>query len=193
MRRRANHRWRGRRGGSGIEGWLTRRRGLVRILLVFAAGIAAGLFQYLLDDTPARVEGTARVIDGDSLRIGRHEIRLVGLDAPEAQQMCRRNDADWACGREATRRLRQRLSGRQLACEVEHRDAYDRLLADCLIDGKSLNRALVTEGWAVAYGAYRAEERAAQAGRRGIWASQFEPPRTWRKINLEGAVAAAAQ
>ncbi len=40
--------------------------------------------------------------------------------------------------------------------------------------------AMVTAGQAVAYGTYQAEEREACAARRGVWASTFEHPATWR-------------
>ena len=43
-----------------------------------------------------------------------------------------------------------------------------------------LGAALVTAGQAVAYGAYQAEEREARVARRGVWASSFERPATWR-------------
>ena len=39
---------------------------------------------------------------------------------------------------------------------------------------------LSTAGQAVAYGAYQAEEREAREARRGVWASSFERPATWR-------------
>src|SRR3546814_8102487 len=34
------------------------------------------------------VEGRATVTDGDTVKIGRHRIRLHGIDAPESQQYC---------------------------------------------------------------------------------------------------------
>ena len=40
---------------------------------------------------------------------------------------------------------------------------------------------LVRDGLAVSYGAYRAEEDAARAAGRGIWATQFERPEAWRR------------
>ncbi len=42
---------------------------------------------------------------------------------------------------------------------------------------------------AVAYGAYRAEEDAARAAGRGLWALRFERPEAWaaRSIRAEGS------
>ncbi len=35
------------------------------------------------------VEGRARVIDGDTIKIGKSRIRLHGIDAPESKQRCK--------------------------------------------------------------------------------------------------------
>jgi endonuclease YncB( thermonuclease family) len=40
---------------------------------------------------------TARVIDGDTLTIGREHIRLYGIDAPESHQTCQRDGASDRC------------------------------------------------------------------------------------------------
>ena len=39
---------------------------------------------------------------------------------------------------------------------------------------------MIRGGFAVAYGAYEADEREARDARRGIWASDFETPSAWR-------------
>lgn len=39
------------------------------------------------------IEGPARVVDGDGLRIGDASIRLFGIDAVEADQVCNRGGA----------------------------------------------------------------------------------------------------
>ena len=36
------------------------------------------------------ISGIARVIDGDTLRIGNKKIRLYGIDAPEKKQLCKK-------------------------------------------------------------------------------------------------------
>lgn len=42
------------------------------------------------------------MIDGDSLSVGQHEIRLFGIDAPELKQTCMRAGQSWACGSQHT-------------------------------------------------------------------------------------------
>ena len=62
----------------------------------------------------ADVTGTARIIDGDTIWIGETKIRLYGIDAPEARQLCRRDGQSWRCGEAATEALR-RLIGTTLS------------------------------------------------------------------------------
>lgn len=135
------------------------------------------------DPFPPEVSGWARPIDGDSLWVGAHEVRLKGIDAPEGRQTCRRNGATWSCG-DAAREALSRMIGREtIACAVSERDRYGRLLASCSVGDRNLNAEMVTAGMAVAYGGYEREEAVAKAARRGIWDSEFQMPRQWRDEN----------
>lgn len=132
---------------------------------------------------PAEVTGTLATIDGDSFHLDGREIRLVGIDAPEGRQTCDKGGRAWPCGQEAEARLRQLVGRRQVHCKPEKTDRYRRLLAVCYLGATEVNRWMVAEGWAVAYGRYEAEEAAARQAKRGIWASRFERPRAWRDVN----------
>lgn len=132
------------------------------------------------------VAGTARVTDGDSLRIGAVRIRLHGVDAPELDQSC--TDAagrDWACGQWARDRLARLAEGRRVTCEVVEVDAYERLVARCSVGGRDLGAALVAEGAATAYRRYSdryvAEERAARRAGLGLWRGDFAVPEDHRR------------
>ena len=146
--------------------------------------IVIGLIALVLQqgDGPPRyeVEGRARLVDGDSLYVDGLEIRLKNIDAPEGRQNCRRKNRDWRCGEEATRRLRTFIKRRSVSCKGNEYDRHNRLLAFCSVAGHELNKWMVREGWAVAFGGYRQEERAAKRARKGIWSSQFQRPRAWR-------------
>jgi len=134
-----------------------------------------------------RAEGRAHVIDGDSLRIGGEEIRLLGVDAPEGRQTCRRSGATWACGEQARDALARMIGGQQVACRGHERDRFNRMLAVCEAGGRELNGAMVAEGWVVAYGKrYADEEGQAKAARRGLWSGEFERPHEWRRQNGVG-------
>ena len=53
---------------------------LLFIILIFQQKSFASIF-----------EGIPRVIDGDSLKINNNTIRLLGIDAPEKKQTCKKN------------------------------------------------------------------------------------------------------
>ena len=145
--------------------------------------IIAGLLFNFFRPSPgiSDVEGSAHVIDGDSLNVAGREVRMQGIDAPEGRQTCSRNGQEWACGNEA-RRVLQRLIGRQsVLCEGLEIDKHDRLLALCKAGGIELNWEMVAQGFAVAYGRFRDEERAAKAARKGLWSGEFTMPREWRR------------
>ncbi|RMF07098.1 MAG: thermonuclease family protein [Alphaproteobacteria bacterium] len=140
-----------------------------------------GVIRFLPEPAPTHVAGPARVIDGDSLVVEGVQIRLLGIDAPELAQICRRGNDAWACGREASRRLRKRLAGRLVECSGNRFDRHRRLLALCTADGVEINRWMVEQGWAVSFDGYRDAENAARTALRGIWGSQFQRPSAWRR------------
>ena len=152
--------------------------------------LAASLF-LLLNALPAgaapeSIRGKARAMDGDSLRVGRSEVRLWGIDAPEFDQSCDREGRSWDCGRAARAALASRVDGRVIVCVPRDRDVYRRAVSVCRVDGRSLNDWMVREGWAVDYrrysgGAYAAAERQARKAQRGIWSGRFERPDRYRQ------------
>lgn len=134
------------------------------------------------------VTGHPRLVDGDSFTLNGHKVRMVGIDAPEGQQMCQRQGKDWPCGREATTALSRMIAGRAILCRSEGRDKHQRILGTCQVGGKNLNQAMVEQGHAVSFGRrYAGEERAAKAAKRGLWSGTFERPQDWRRIHLGSA------
>lgn len=130
-----------------------------------------------------------RAVDGDSLVRGEERLRLLGIDAPELEQICR-NPADnttVACGRQAYAMLSSLLRYGGVGCTSHGTDRYGRTLARCL-NGRpeELNRAMVLSGWALAAEGdptYATEEAQAAAARRGLHALQFERPAAWRRAH----------
>lgn len=153
----------------------TRRFGAALVVVAMLATLAWWAEWY-----PPGISGAVRVIDGDSLVVEGVEIRLFGIDAPEARQSCVRDGKAWPCGREATRRLRAMIAGRAVACRAREEDRYGRAVATCEAGADDLGAMIVRSGFAVAYGAYEAEERSARDHKRGIWDSTFETPAVWR-------------
>lgn len=170
-----------------------RRSGLRLFGDVLLALVILGLLALVaarFGDGPAiRIEGRARVVDGDSLVVGDERIRLRGIDAPELDQTCLRGGDAYACGRDAREALAGLVGSHPVACAAREEDRYGRLVADCLVGASELGRAQVAAGWAVAYGDFEREEAAARAGGRGIWSGTFDRPRDWRESH--GAAAEA--
>jgi endonuclease YncB( thermonuclease family) len=167
---------RSRRGLDGRQLWAAAFWLGLMILLAF--------LMQLLRGPGALLSGPIRIIDGDSLVLDGREVRLVGIDAPEGRQACTQGGREWRCG-EASRAALQRLVGSDaVECRSVERDQHGRDLARCTAGGRDLNRSMVAEGFAVAFGSdYRREEAAAREARRGLWAGEFEPPREWRRRN----------
>jgi endonuclease YncB( thermonuclease family) len=174
------------------RGSWSRRRGAPRspwrkawdwFLTVAILGLLILLSARLDRSETSNVEGRITVNDGDSITLGAERIRLRGIDAPEFDQTCRRNGADYPCGRRARESLSALIGGRPVSCSGWERDKYDRLLAICTAGGRDLNRGQVEAGWAIAYGDYRTEEGVARRKGLGLWAGSFERPRDWRETH----------
>lgn len=129
--------------------------------------------------------GAAKITDGDSLEIGGTRVRLHAIDAPEGTQSCGEGGARWSCGRAASSKLAELIDGNTVTCRQTDVDNYGRVVAVCRANGVDLGAAMVEAGYARAYRRfgddYVREETAAQAARRGIWASEHDAPWDYRR------------
>jgi endonuclease YncB( thermonuclease family) len=134
---------------------------------------------------------TKSVRDGDSINVTNADgvvvnIRLYGLDAPEAKQ---------SFGYQAKKRLTQFVSRKTIFIENVDTDRYGRTVALVrLSDGTLVNEEMVRSGMAWVYEQYclredvcaallQAQAQARSAGR-GLWAeSSPMPPWEWRKTH----------
>lgn len=139
-----------------------------------------------LPSVSAAQVGRATVTDGDTITVAGKRIRLWGLDAPESAQQCTGRDGRlWPCGRRAAAALDEHVFNRTVHCTQKDTDRYGRIVAECFVQGRSINRWLVSTGWAVAYReystAYVADENAARGQRRNIWQGPFQMPADYRR------------
>lgn len=134
--------------------------------------------------------GRVTVEDGDtwSYRINGEEIsiRLAGIDAPELEQVCIRNENAWHAGQDAKVWLTKFMEGKTVQCQGIGARSYGRIVADCYIAGVSVQDVIVRNGWAYDFtyfskGKYKAAEAAAAREGRGIWQGHCENPHEWRK------------
>ncbi|TIQ16593.1 thermonuclease family protein, partial [Mesorhizobium sp.] len=71
-----------------------------------------------------KTEGAAVVNDGDTITLGTERIRMRGIDAPEYSQVCRKDGADYPCGKLARQSLVSLISGKPVSCTGWQRDRY---------------------------------------------------------------------
>lgn len=153
--------------------------------------ITAALFWLMACDAPSHtLKGIPKEVivhDGDTVTVNRQKIRLWGIDAIELEQTCRYQGQLWRCGQAAKNALVRKLNGTLFVCHQKDTDRYGRTVAECFMDGESINGWLVQQGYALAYRRFTTkfiqDEQTAKAEARGIWQSQFIAPWLWRQQN----------
>ena len=128
------------------------------------------------------VVAVASVTDGDTLRLadGR-EVRLAQVDAPERGE---------CFGSQSTAALRALVDGRSVSLRRPSgpaKDKYGRTLAEVIVDGVSVDEALIRDGAAEWYDQFghedpdlaarlRIAEDEARAAGRGLWTACHKTP-----------------
>ena len=127
------------------------------------------------------------IIDGDTIRIGEERIRFSGIDAPEINQTCTYEGVEVFCGKISKSLLVDKTSLEQVKCISEGKDQYNRTLAECFVNGESLSRYLVRQGYAFAYRKYSKkfikDEDYAKEKKMGMWNMKFLFPWDYRRKN----------
>tara|TARA_B100001029_G_C15051463_1_gene451058 strand:- start:1709 stop:2188 length:480 start_codon:yes stop_codon:yes gene_type:complete len=133
------------------------------------------------------VEGNVKVIDGDTIHIGKNKIRLHGIDAPERNQKCFTSNNEWDCGKASTNSLIGLINLRKVSCIILDQDRYKRDIGECYINNLNINKWMVQNGWALAYRYYSKKyvevENLAKENNIGLWVGEFENPWDFRKKN----------
>lgn len=158
-------------------------RFLLFALLGFTPGIAL-----------AEPVGQVRVIDADTWDVGGETVRLFGIDAPEMDQDCTRDDGSaWNCGKWAAAEAGRRYEGRHAECRAVNTDRYGRTVARCSVDGTDAAREMVQDGLALAYRQYSMDydldEKAAHVRGVGIHAGSIQRPSEFRAARASAAPA----
>jgi endonuclease YncB( thermonuclease family) len=138
----------------------------------------------------ADITGKPRIVDGDTIHIGKTKIRLHGIDAPEMRQECYRVDgSSYRCGEAATDALRVLIGADPVRCDGGAYDRYKRLIAVCYSGTVNLNAKMVRLGWALAYRRYSLdyvdEEEDASNHKAGMWGGKFVKPWEWRRLGKQ--------
>lgn len=130
------------------------------------------------------------ITDGDTLTAltadnVQMKVRLAGIDTPE------RGQPYYKAAKQA---LSDLAFDRNAVIDFNKQDRYGRTVAKVLVDGRDVNLAIVTQGWAWWYRKYATEQSAedqklyeaaendARSARRGLWADpEPVPPWEWRR------------
>lgn len=148
--------------------------------------MTAGLAGVPIMAAEARIAGTIRVIDGDTIDVGTMRVRLYGIDAVEVAQTCHTEQGvSWACGAWVKSQVDQRYGRARASCAVIDTDRYGRSVARCRVAGRDIAADLVAEGLATAYRRYAADyvalETAAIRADKGLWAMRMQAPAAFRQ------------
>ena len=129
---------------------------------------------------------TVKVIDGDTIKIANEKIRFGGIDAPELKQICFKNEEKISCGILVKNVLKKKIGKEIPKCISEGKDFCKRTIAECFINGESLSKFLVSNGYAFAYRKYSKkfikDERFAKKNKLGLWSMKFMFPWEFRKL-----------
>ena len=147
----------------------------------------------------AEINGTPKIIDGDTIHINNKKIRLEGIDAPEIKQQCKKTflkisaiigyqfNKNYSCGIMVKKKLVEKINNSKVKCIATSKDRYKRFIATCYKDNINLNKWMVRNGYAVAYKRYSKDyvrdEEYAKENKLGVWEGSFTMPEKWRKLN----------
>jgi endonuclease YncB( thermonuclease family) len=173
------------RGQGAVKGW----QKLASPTVLALAGIATAALAIgwvVLDRRSAMtpVEGHARAITGEVLRVGDTDYRLAGIAAPEPEQRCGEGSRRWNCASDATRSLAALVRGRPIVCHPRPASPPARATARCYAGQTDVAAELVRLGhvWADESDSlgYRSLEAKAREAKAGVWRAPSDPPWVWR-------------
>jgi len=158
-------------------------------LLIFLVPSVAGA---------ADITGVPKIREGDQILMGNTRIRLGGIDAPSADQLCLNTKGErWTCGVAARDELIKYAENKSWTCHTRQTDRRGRLVARCEVDGEDIQKWLVRNGWALSYARfshdYDDDEKEAREAKAGMWQGAFIAPWDWRVRNKKTAVLGATK
>lgn len=144
---------------------------------------------------PIPLDNEIDIVDGDTLWLGIHEIRLYGVDAPEHGQPCiSENQSPNFCYKAASKALENFSKMDNFRCEIRTKNdkawkRYGRYIAKCYVGELDIGSALVSQGLAYAdpiYGdEYLTLQAAAIKAKIGMHSTEHKSPKAWRKEKNE--------
>lgn len=148
------------------------------------------------------LEGKASVVTGDVVRIGTTNVRLSGIEAPDAEQKCLNSAKKrWPCGEAAQASLGKLVRGKTVRCELSGTDDEGRARGTCSTVNvgtpQDVAAALVKEGAVFSSGGlwsgYGGLESEAKARKIGLWRGEADRPSEYRSKLWEQAKRSAPE
>ena len=158
------------------------------LLICLVALIVGVVFRSAYAKTSSSHEdftGTAKIVDGDTLDIGRLRIRLHGIDAPEAGQKCKKpNGGNWPCGKESIKAIAKLANGKRVHCVGDTWDDFGRFIGTCSVGSLEINREMVRLGLAWNFDKYsmiyKPLEKRVRKARTGVFRAPTMTPWEYR-------------
>ncbi|MEM8971634.1 MAG: thermonuclease family protein [Pseudomonadota bacterium] len=145
------------------------------------------------------LSGKAAVIDGNTLEIEGRQVRLLGIDAPEAaQELQLTTGGTDFLGRGAAMMLRSLITENSIRCQLStQKDGRGLPLATCFNDTVDVAAEMIASGMARTSASYLSPyagvETKAKANKKGFWRDQSEAPWSFRERRLEASKKSAAR
>ncbi len=152
------------------------------IFLLLPIGFTLVQVKYPWDKS---IEGICtKVSDGDTIWVSRKKIRLVGIDAPEIEQM---SFDKVPIGKMSKKYLAKLILLKKVRVVSTGNDRYNRILGEVFLEDENINHLMLKEGMAVVYG--RSPDKkllymqtSARLKQKGIFAtSGFKHPYEYRR------------
>ena len=123
--------------------------------------------------------GIPRVVDGNTIIINFQIIRLHGIEAPNAEQLCEIDGESWLCGWEATNALAHIVGRHWVSCQQQGLDEEGIVDAICFAGNVlNINAWMVRNGWATAQNQTNTRflqlEILARQEQIGIWRTKYK-------------------
>ena len=123
--------------------------------------------------------GIPRVVDGNTIIINFQIIRLHGIEAPNAEQLCEIDGESWLCGWEATNALAHIVGRHWVSCRQNRLNEEGVVDATCFAGNVlNINAWMVRNGWATAQNQTNTRflqlETLARQEQIGIWRTKYK-------------------
>ena len=161
------------------------------MIRIAAAIILAGGAALTSPSWSQSFDAKARALDGDTVAV---DFRLLGVDAFERGQLCRRASGCWQCGKATQDFAANALRSKAATIRLVSSSSYGRPVAVVTVDGADLGERLIRAGLATPQASYLRDDPArlcaynaafasARRQRAGAFAGDWIEPSRWRHGN----------